>query len=60
MKTQEVVSAMFILILVYLLVFNAEGTNKVIAALAQGLTGTIATLQGRNVSGGGQTISTGR
>lgn len=52
MKVAEVVSAMFILILVYLLVVNAEGSNKVIEALARGLTTTIATLQGRAVSSG--------
>ena len=47
MNGKDVIGAMFILILVYLLVYNATGSSKVLQALAEGTTATVKALQGR-------------
>lgn len=47
MDGKQIVAGFVLLILVYLLVINSAGTNKVIKAMADGIGGTVKALQGR-------------
>lgn len=47
MKALDIITAMFLLILVYLLVINWQGANAVITSSARGVIGLTKALQGR-------------
>lgn len=47
MKPQDVISSMFILILIYLVVVNWKGANALITSGARGTIGLVKALQGR-------------
>jgi len=48
--TKTVIGGIFLLILVYLLVFNGEKTTAVLNAASQALTSETLTLQGRSTT----------
>lgn len=47
MRAQDVVGAMFILILVYLVVVNWKGANAILSTSSSAVIGLTKTLQGR-------------
>lgn len=49
LEPKNAISAVFILIFVYLLLAKPGTTNQVITSLSSGATGLIATLQGRDI-----------